>query len=482
MKRKFQAVCIGLALLLSTGSVPAALVTETYTFNVTPPDGDIADYENPPKVFLQTVSASQIATVTKVEVRLKLAGNPPGSGFASEMFVSLNKNFDVSAVLLNRVGVTADNALGAFYDGWDVTFTDDAAADVHFADTADGTGVLTGTWQPDGRTDPTESQRPQLLAGFNGQPGNGAWRLAIGDLEFGGIMRLESWELVLTGNTAPEIEVEQPIGIGLTAGSSSVGFGNINLGDSSGAKTFTIKNTGTDDLTNIAVSIDGVNSADFAVNTSGMSTTVTPGNSTTFTVTFTPGASGMRSATLHIASNDADENPFDIALSGNGLSAAESWRQFYFGTTANTGDAANGADPDGDGFANVLEFAFGTNPIAGGLGAISVNGGVITPGSPTTLVVTNPDLSQSFFALFGRRKDYVAAGLTYTVQFTTDFVTWTDSADTPTVLADDGTLQAVTVPYPFTQVAQPNQFFRVVVSLPQAYFRPPAAAPVNRRR
>ena len=219
-----------------------------------------------------------------------------------------------------------------------------------------------------------------------------------------------------------------------------------------------------------------------AANTAGMSTTVAPGGSTTFTVTFTPSASGTRNATLHIASNDADENPFDVALSGNGLTVAESWRQFYFGTTANTGDAAMDADPDADSFANILEFAFGMNPKSGQLGAISVNGGVITPGTPTTLATDNGSGGLDFFALFGRRKDYVAAGLTYTVQFTTDFVTWTDSAATPNVLADDGTLQAVTVPYPFTQVAQPNQFFRVVVSLPQNYFRPPAAAPADRRR
>src|SRR5204862_73933 len=41
-------------------------------------------------------------------------------------------------------------------------------------------------------------------------------------------------------------------------------------------------------------------------------------SSTSFTVTFTPTAAGARAAAIHIASNDADENPFDISLTGTG--------------------------------------------------------------------------------------------------------------------------------------------------------------------
>ncbi len=42
--------------------------------------------------------------------------------------------------------------------------------------------------------------------------------------------------------------------------------------------------------------------------------------------------------------------------------ALESFRQQYFGTSANTGNAADQADFDGDGVPNLLEFAFGLNP------------------------------------------------------------------------------------------------------------------------
>jgi hypothetical protein len=44
------------------------------------------------------------------------------------------------------------------------------------------------------------------------------------------------------------------------------------------------------------------------------------------------------------------------------LSAIQSWRYQYFATTNNSGNAADSADPDGDGQPNLVEFAFGTNP------------------------------------------------------------------------------------------------------------------------
>ena len=54
-----------------------------------------------------------------------------------------------------------------------------------------------------------------------------------------------------------------------------------------------------------------------------------------------------------------------------------------------------------------------------------------------------------FRAVFGRRKDYQAAGLTYTVQFSVDLQNWLDSTAFPEVLASDEEIDAVSVPYPF---------------------------------
>ncbi|MCX6879153.1 MAG: choice-of-anchor D domain-containing protein, partial [Verrucomicrobia bacterium] len=131
---------------------------------------------------------------------------------------------------------------------------------------------------------------------------------------------LSNTQLVLTTATlppAPEIAVEQPAGTDLTDGSSGIDFGSATLGGTPGSRTVTVRNLGTANLTGLAVTTDGVDAADFTLGALG-ATTLAPGASTTFTVTFAPGAAGARSAALHLASNDSDENPFDLTLTGHG--------------------------------------------------------------------------------------------------------------------------------------------------------------------
>lgn len=122
----------------------------------------------------------------------------------------------------------------------------------------------------------------------------------------------------VTGSAAPpvvaEITVEQPAGTPLTDGTSTIAFGSMVLNDDE-VRTFTIRNDGTDDLTGIALSVVGANPGDFVPGNLG-ATTLAPGIETTFTVTFTAANQGARSATLRIASNDANENPFDLPLTG----------------------------------------------------------------------------------------------------------------------------------------------------------------------
>jgi uncharacterized delta-60 repeat protein len=133
----------------------------------------------------------------------------------------------------------------------------------------------------------------------------------------------------------PDIGVQQPLGSGLLDGDSSIAFGAASIGSSTSPKTFTIMNTGGADLTNLAVTIDGANPGDFAL-TAPVTTTVPPNQTTTFTVMFTPGGtvSASRTATIHVVSNMAGtKNPFDIALTGTGLSFA----------TDTDGDAMNDA-------------------------------------------------------------------------------------------------------------------------------------------
>lgn len=85
-------------------------------------------------------------------------------------------------------------------------------------------------------------------------------------------------------------------------------------------RTFTITNTGVDPLTISGVTITGPDAAEFSV-TASPAGTVAPSSSTTFQVTFNPSTDGVKNATVEIANNDNDENPFNFAIRGTGVSS-----------------------------------------------------------------------------------------------------------------------------------------------------------------
>ncbi|MCE7923245.1 MAG: choice-of-anchor D domain-containing protein, partial [Haliscomenobacteraceae bacterium CHB4] len=102
-------------------------------------------------------------------------------------------------------------------------------------------------------------------------------------------------------------------------------FGNVGVGIGY-SRSFTIKNLGTTDLNltgSPKVVVGGANAADFVVTTAPVSPVEGVGGATTFTVTFTPGAAGLRSATLSIANDDSDENPYNFSIQGTGVNAPE---------------------------------------------------------------------------------------------------------------------------------------------------------------
>src|SRR5581483_292094 len=58
--------------------------------------------------------------------------------------------------------------------------------------------------------------------------------------------------------------------------------------------------------------------ADFTVTTQPASPVAALNGTTTFVITFVPGAAGLRTATVSIANDDADENPYTFAIQGTG--------------------------------------------------------------------------------------------------------------------------------------------------------------------
>lgn len=118
----------------------------------------------------------------------------------------------------------------------------------------------------------------------------------------------------------PEIHVQDAAGGGLISGASSQDCGSVGVGSTSGTLSLTIRNTGTVNLTNLGVMVEGEHSGDFSVSALGMNS-LAPDGSVVLMVTFSPSAAGSRTATLRIASNDANENPYEITLTGKGFTA-----------------------------------------------------------------------------------------------------------------------------------------------------------------
>ena len=146
----------------------------------------------------------------------------------------------------------------------------------------------------------------------------------------------------------------------------------------------------------------------------------------------------------------------------------EGWRQDCFGTaTVGTG---NNDDFNHNGVCNQLEYAFGIHPITGTAaplqfeGTFTYGGTIVATGLPVTAVEKTGTAIDARM-LFVRRKDALTAGLTYTPHFSADLLTWQPSYEEPTVLADDGTYQIVSVPYPVLVDGNKPRFSRLGVTL-----------------
>jgi len=101
------------------------------------------------------------------------------------------------------------------------------------------------------------------------------------------------------------------------ASGSTLGFGNVVM-PKKPSLTFNMRNTGTGNLTGMAVSVSGPNAADFKI-TANLSAPLKPAKSKTFKVQFVPGSPGSKQATLHITSNDPNQNPYLLNLTATAV-------------------------------------------------------------------------------------------------------------------------------------------------------------------
>jgi thiol-disulfide isomerase/thioredoxin len=141
-------------------------------------------------------------------------------------------------------------------------------------------------------------------------------------------------------------------------------------------------------------------------------------------------ATGFRLQTLTATSGNIAID--ELELYGPGSTDLEMWRHRYLGSTTNSGPATNLADPDGDGLSNLLEYAFGLDPL-----------------SPSVL----PTMSFGS-GIIGYSANGIP-GVTYGAEISTDLANWTAVTDRGTGRGHVFTLSTT---------AETKRFLRLVVA------------------
>lgn len=220
-------------------------------------------------------------------------------------------------------------------------------------------------------------------------------------------------EIALTGGTNQDGIND---GSNTFAVSNGTEFGNVNEADGSTATiTYVIFNQGQAALTGIAVTIGGTNAADFTVITSPPAT-IAASSTGFFTVRFNPGATGPRTATINVASNDADENPFNFDVRGTGVNpniSVVGGPSTY--TTISDGDNSP-ATADGTDFGTQRQSAGSrTNTfVITNTGNGTLNLGAITIGSPFTATLNTNTVAPGGTAILLITYTPTASGTTNT--------------------------------------------------------------------
>lgn len=177
------------------------LVTETYTFT---PNAPIPDYIIPGVSLTETISGSQIRSITDVDVELII--NHTSNGQLHAMLLHGSQG----AMLLDAVGSIPGLPQGYDDDGFSIVLDDEGQDDgvgtgIHQYQLITGGSLppgtpLTGNWAPD--LDGTNGTLPDYpLNRFDGMDANGSWTLAVSDCAAGESGIVVQWSLILEGDT-----------------------------------------------------------------------------------------------------------------------------------------------------------------------------------------------------------------------------------------------------------------------------------------
>src|SRR5688572_2855285 len=293
-----------------------------------------------------------------------------------------------SGTIISIIGSSFSNNTGSAIESLDVSYvgeewrlgaTGGRMDQLNFEYSTDATSLTTGSWTTvtalnfvtpnttgtatlkDGNDPVNRTSLASTISGLNIPNGATFW-VRWTDVDASGAddgLAIDDFSLTANGTpAAPEMNV---VGnsVSIADGDATpdladhTNFGSTATDGGTVVRTFTIENIGTAplELTGTPkVVITGNDASDFTVTLDPASPVSGPGT-TTFQVTFDPSASGSRSATLSIANDDTDENPYNFDIQGAGTEPIINVTDVAFGivnvgttgnsniTVSNSGDA-----------------------------------------------------------------------------------------------------------------------------------------------
>ncbi len=207
-------------------------------------------------------------------------------------------------------------------------------------------------------------------------------------LSSGSFSTTSSFELQVNGPTINDVPGNQ----------------SIDVNTNTGALSFTV---GDNLVAPANLTVTGTSPDNLLLPMSGL---VVSGSGATRTITVTPALNQVGSGNVLLSVNDGSvtsTGTFGVTVTAT---PDQSWRLQYFGTAQNTGNAADLANPAGDGVVNLVKYALGMNPDVNsqaGLPVLSASGGALE-------LKFNRNLS--------------ATDVTYYIQASDNMVTWTTLA------------------------------------------------------
>jgi hypothetical protein len=148
----------------------------------------------------------------------------------------------------------------------------------------------------------------------------------------------------------------------------------------------------------------------------------------------TASVTGLSAGTTYhyrLAVTNADGTQYSNTGSFTTHTQHQGWRQTHFGSTANSGSAADAADPDRDGLPNLLEYALNLSPNA----ASRVPAAVQAAGGNLEYTYTRGTAAYN-------------GGTTFQVEWSDDLTTWFTTGVVESLISDDGTHQQVKATLP----------------------------------